>query len=175
MTHVTIVTGSSGAGKTKKLLEHYRAALDRARTERRPGTTLWLTPNQRVQKSITQQVVNQCGFACFAPNVLTFDLFARKVLEVSGSPASPISAVMKRLLLRRIAAALHIEGELRYFQPIAGTTGFLDLISSFIRGNLAEHVCRSLSTAFVGLRPTGPRNRPDLQPLSAAPHRTELV
>ena len=157
MTHVTIVTGSSGAGKTKKLLEHYRAALDRARTERRPGTTLWLTPNQRVQKSITQQVVNQCGFACFAPNVLTFDLFARKVLEVSGSPASPISAVMKRLLLRRIAAALHIEGELRYFQPIAGTTGFLDLISSFISELKREEIwpntfveaCRQRSSAFA--------------------------
>ena len=132
MSHVTIVTGCAGAGKTAKLLETYRTALERGRSEQRPGTALWLTPTHRIQKCVSQQIADLCGTVCFAPNVLTFDRFAVRILEAAGRPASPISPVMKRLLIRRIAASLQEQGELRYFQPIVGTTGFFDVISSFI-------------------------------------------
>jgi ATP-dependent helicase/nuclease subunit B len=132
MSHVTILTGCAGAGKTAKLLETYRTAFERGRSERKPGTILWLTPTHRIQKYVSQQVAGQCGTVCFAPNVLTFDRFAVRILEAAGRPASPISPVMKRLLIRRIASSLQEQGELRYFQPILGTTGFFDVISSFI-------------------------------------------
>ena len=157
MTHVTIVTGSAGAGKTERLLDDYRAALDRAQKERRPGTTLWLVPNQRIQKAITGHVVAKCGGTCFAPNVLTFDRFAEKILEAAGRPASPISPVMKRLLLRRIAGSLLKEGELQHFRSIAETTGFLDVVSSFISELKREEIwpdqfiaaCKGRKSAFV--------------------------
>ena len=132
MSHVTIVTGCAGVGKTAKLLKTYCTALERGRSENRPGTSLWLTPTHRIQKCLTQQVAGQIGTVCFAPNILTFDRFAARILEAAGHPASPISPVMKRLLIRRIAASLQEQGELRYFQPIVGTTGFFDVISSFI-------------------------------------------
>ena len=132
MSHVVIVTGIAGTGKTRLLLDEYLASLERARSEQRPGTTLWLTPNRRVQKTILQSISSKSGHACFAPNVLTFDLFAEKILEAAGRPATPISPVMKRLLLRRIVERLVAEKELKYFASIASTTGFLDVCSSFI-------------------------------------------
>src|SRR5262245_45177149 len=96
---ITVVTGCAGAGKTARLLEDYRAALDLAKKERQPGTVLWLVPNRRTQKTITRQLLTRFGGICFTPNILTFDLFANKILDAAGSPASPISPVMKRILL----------------------------------------------------------------------------
>ncbi len=125
--------------------------------ERRPGRALWLTPTRRIQKSVSQQVIARCQTPCFAPNVLTFDLFAEKILEAAGLPHSPISPVMKRLLLRRIAARLQEQGELLHFQPIAGTTGFLDVVSNFISELKREEIwpdqfvsaCRERKSAFA--------------------------
>ena len=157
MSQVTIISGSSGAGKTGKLLDIYRADLDRARSQQRPGTTLWLTPNRRIQRTISQQVAARSPAGCFSPNILTFDLFAQKILDAAGRPASLISSVMKRLLLRRIARTLQDQGELRYFEPIAGTAGFLDVISSFISELKREEiwpetfveVCQQRRSAFA--------------------------
>ena len=157
MSHVTIVTGCAGAGKTAKLLETYRTALERGRSERRPATALWLTPTHRIQKCVSQQVANLCGAVSFAPHVLTFDRFAVRILEAAGRPAAPISPVMKRLLIRRIAASLQEQGELRYFRPIVGTTGFFDVISSFISELKREEIwpetfieaCQQRSSSFA--------------------------
>ena len=157
MSQVTIISGSSGAGKTGKLLDIYRVALERARSQQRPGTTLWLTPNRRIQRAISQQVAARSPAGCFAPNILTFDLFAQKILDAAGRSASLISPVMKRLLLRRIAGTLQEQGELRYFKPIAGTAGFLDVISSFISELKREEiwpetfveVCQQRTSAFA--------------------------
>lgn len=132
MTNVTLITGCSGTGKTTTLLRQYRESLDRARLNHQPGTTLWLTPSRRIQRFVTQQLMNSSQSVCFAPNVLTFDLFAQKILTEAGEFAAPISPVTKRLLLRRITRSMQNKGELRYFEPIAATTGFLDVISSFI-------------------------------------------
>lgn len=156
MSQVTIFTGCAGTGKTFRLLDDYCAALDQARNERRPGTTLWIVPNRRVQKEVTRQILVRSPGACFSPNVLTFDLFAEKILEAAGRQASPMSPVIKRLLLRRITEALSKEGKLRYFQPIAETSGFLDVVSSFISELKREEiwpepfiaVCNDRQTAF---------------------------
>ena len=157
MTHLTIVTGCAGSGKSERLLEAYRAALDQARDERRPGSALWLTPTRRIQRAVEQELVARCGRACFAINVLTFDLFAEKILHAAGRPASPMSPVMKRLLLRRITRTLLDQGELRHFEPIAATTGFLDVVSSFISELKREEVwpeqfvaaCQDRKSAFA--------------------------
>lgn len=156
MTQFTIVTGIAGAGKTRRLLDGYLAATRSARTAQRPGQALWLAPTRRVQRAIQQQLVREGG-ACFAPQVLTFDLFAEKVLRAAGQPASPMSPVMKRLLLRRIAAQLNGEGELRHFKPIVETTGFFDVVTSFISELKREEIwpetfiaaCRQRSSSLT--------------------------
>lgn len=157
MSEIVIVTGTAGAGKTRLLLDEYLVALDRARKDHRPGTTLWLTPNRRCQKTILQTICSKTGHACFAPNVLTFDLFAEKILEAAGRPATPISPVMKRLLLRRIVERLDDEHELKYFGSISTTTGFLDVCSSFIAELKRDEVwpehfidaCKGRKSAFA--------------------------
>ncbi len=157
MNQVTIVTGSAGAGKTGRILDEYRVALEQARTDRRPGTTLWLAPTRRIQRAVTQQVLASCGSVCFAVNVLTFDQFAEKILEAAGRPASPISPVIKRLMLRRIAESLLKQGQLRHFQSIARTTGFLDVVSNFISELKREEIwpeqfvaaCEQRTSAFA--------------------------
>lgn len=157
MSDVVIVTGIAGTGKTRLLLDEYHVALERARAEHRPGTTLWLTPTRRVQKTILQAISTKTGQTCFAPNVLTFDLFAEKILEAAGRPATPISPVMKRLLLRRIVEQLIAEKELKYFASIASTTGFLDVCSSIIAELKRDEVwpehfveaCKDRKSAFA--------------------------
>ena len=157
MTQVTIVTGCAGAGKTERLLAGYQAAISRAQTERRPLSTLWLTPTRRIQQTIAQRIVVSSGHTCFTPNVLTFDRFAEKILTAAGRQASPISPVIKRLLLRRIAQELMGQGELRHFQSIAGMTGFLDVVSSFISELKREEIwpeefvaaCQQRTSAFA--------------------------
>jgi ATP-dependent helicase/nuclease subunit B len=157
MTQITIVTGSAGVGKTERLLHRYGTALERARTEKRPGTTLWLTPTRRIQKEVAQRVLGVTKKVSFASNVLTFELFAEKILEEAGRPATPISPVVKRLLLRRIVSELLESGELRYFEPIASTTGFLDVVSNFISDLKREEIwpeefvaaCRDRKSAFA--------------------------
>lgn len=132
MTQVVIVTGSAGSGKTRRLMEQYLVASEQARQQQTPGGTLWLTPTRRVQRTVLQRIVSTANQTFFSPNVLTFDLFAEKILEGSGEPAMPMSPVMKRLMLRRIVAGLVKRGELLYFKSICETTGFLDVVSSFI-------------------------------------------
>lgn len=157
MTQVTLVTGSAGAGKTRRLLDDYRDALEQARLERRPNSVLWLTPTRRIQRWVTQQLLARFGKACFVPNVLTFDRFAEGILEAAGRPASPMSPVMKRLLLRRIAAEFLNDGELQHFRSIAGTTGFLDVVSNFISELKREEIwpdkfvqaCKERRSAFA--------------------------
>ena len=140
MTQLTIIAGCAGAGKTERLLEIYRAALTQAKSEGRFGTCLWLAPTERIKKSIVQQIIGNQGSVCFSPNILTFDLFAKRILEAASVPDSPISPVIKRLLIRRIAGSLQDQGELRHFKPIAGTTGFLDIVSNFISELKREEV-----------------------------------
>ncbi len=157
MSQVTIVTGCAGSGKTERLLAGYCAALRQARVDRKPGTALWLAPTRRIQSEIARRAVISDGAACFAINVLTFDLFAEKILHAVGSPETPISPVMKRLILRRIARSLRERGELRHFEPIAETTGFLDVVSSFISELKREEIwpadfveaCRERKSAFA--------------------------
>ena len=157
MNRVSIVTGIAGAGKTDCLLDRYSAALDAARSDRLPGCTLWLTPTRRVQKWVLQQLAKRQPTGCFAANVLTFDLFAQKILLAAGSPAKPVSSVMKRLLVRRITGQMNGSNQLQHFRSIADTTGFLDIVSSFISELKREEIwpekfveaCRDRKSAFA--------------------------
>lgn len=129
---LTLLLGDAGTGKTERLLSEYRAALHQGRQRRRPGTVLWLSPTHRAQQGIIEQLVHADDSVQFSPGVLTFDVFADQILEYAGRPATRISPVMKRLLLRRIVADLSQRGKLPNFAPVTQTTGFLDVVSAFI-------------------------------------------
>jgi ATP-dependent helicase/nuclease subunit B len=132
MSAVEIPTGISGVGKTSRLIAEYRTELNRAVHKQQPGTTLWLSPTHRSARAILNILFEKMPHACFAPNVMTFDAFAEQILKFSGRNIALLSPVAKRALLRNIITEFCQKKHLTYFAPIAHTSGFLDLITSYI-------------------------------------------
>lgn len=129
---LTLLLGEAGTGKTDRLLERYRRALDDARQRRRPGTVLWIAPTQRAKQAVIDRLLTRDSPVQLAPRVLTFDSFAEQILAASHKPATLLAPVVKRLLLRRIVADLGQRGQLTQFDSVLGTTGFLDVVSGMI-------------------------------------------
>ncbi|MCH7689066.1 MAG: exodeoxyribonuclease V subunit gamma, partial [Planctomycetes bacterium] len=132
MSAVEILTGISGVGKTSRLIAEYRTELTRAAHKRQPGSTLWLTPTHRSARAVRNMLFEKMPRACFAPNVMTFDAFAEQILKFSGRNIAPLSPVTKRTLLKNIITEFCEKNRLTYFASIAHTSGFLDLIMSYI-------------------------------------------
>jgi len=63
---------------------------------------------------------------------MTFDKFARAILDFAPEPIRPISRLMKRQLIRRLIDDFHGQGRLKHFRPIARTSGLVDLVCDFI-------------------------------------------
>ena len=156
---LTLLVGRAGSGKTERLLDEYRLALRAARELRRLGSVLWLAPTRRAQQAIVEQLLSANEPVQLAPQVLTFDVFAEKILAAAGRPASPISPVMKRLLLRRIVAELHAGGLLASFASVVHTSGFLDVVTSFISELKREEVWPEDFLAACLRRPGGRSQR----------------
>lgn len=129
---LTLFIGRAGTGKTERLLDEYRLALREARERGQLGDALWLAPTRRAQQAIIERLLSSDDPVQLAPQVMTFEVFAEKILAAAGRPASPISPVMKRLLLRRIVAELAAGGMLDSFASVVSTSGFLDVVSAFI-------------------------------------------
>ena len=160
--HLTLLVGRAGSGKTERVLDEYRLALREARERRRVGSTLWLAPTHRARQAIVERLLSAGDPVQLAPQVLTFDVFAEKILTAAGRPASPISPVMKRLLLRRIVAELHARGSLASFAPVVSTSGFLDVVSSFISELKREEIWPEDFLAACAQRP-GSRSQRDAE------------
>jgi ATP-dependent helicase/DNAse subunit B len=64
---------------------------------------------------------------------MTFDQFAEGVLQSAVEPIHPISSLKKRVLVRCLIEEELAAGRLRHFAPIAGTSGFVDLVCEWIR------------------------------------------
>lgn len=129
---VEIYTGIAGTGKTTALLEEYRSELAKSAATLSPGSNLWLTPTHRSRRTIVETLLDANTSSFFAPNVLTFDEFAEKILRAKADTIKPLSPTMKRIVVRHVVDGLHRSQQLQYFAGIAHTSGFLDLVTSFI-------------------------------------------
>lgn len=129
---VQILTGTAGSGKTDHLLDEYRRALQAGLERQRPGATLWLSPTIRSRRQVLDRLPGPQLPICFAPNVYTFEAFAETILKSLDEPVQTLPEISKRYLLRSIVDDLIATGQIHYFSSIAGSSGFLDLISSFI-------------------------------------------
>ncbi len=127
-----VLVGLDPRTRTETLLARYRAVLDEGRTQRRFGNALWLVPAREAVRPVVDRLLEEGPEAVFSPRVMTFDGFAESILEALAAHITPVSPALQRSLLREIANRLVREGRLRHFQPIAGTSGFLDLVESFI-------------------------------------------
>ncbi|MGD9723079.1 MAG: PD-(D/E)XK nuclease family protein [Pirellulales bacterium] len=126
---ISVLTGVSGSGKTARMLAAYRQVL----AQHPPGAALWLAPTQRAANAVREQTLDDTLRGCFSPQCLTFDQFARRVLEASRLRFRPLGLVGQRRLLRGIVQEALAADQLRHFQPIAQTQGFLDLLLGFIQ------------------------------------------
>lgn len=129
---IQILIGTAGSGKTDHLLDQYRGALQTGLARHQPGATLWISPTIRSRRQILDQLPCEQMPVCFAPNVYTFEAFAEAILKSLDHPVQTLPEFSKRYLLRSIVDDLIARKQLPYFHSISGTSGFLDLISSFI-------------------------------------------
>jgi ATP-dependent helicase/nuclease subunit B len=123
-----ILTGPAHCGKTEQLLTQYRAAL----AERPPGVSLWLAPTWRAAAEVRLRLFDGPFCGCFQPGVMTFEKFAETILHTAGLPIRPVARLMKRELIRQIIDEQSAQGRLRHFQPIAATSGLVDVVCDFI-------------------------------------------
>ncbi len=127
-----ILTGPACSGKTSTLLQWYRAAILKAQAEQRPGHTLWLSPTHRVCEQVKQQLWSKSATVILAPQVMTFDGFADRILQFSDKVTRPLPPVMQRVLVRHLIDDQVATGRLKYFGGIANTSGFLDVVLGLI-------------------------------------------
>jgi ATP-dependent helicase/DNAse subunit B len=126
--HVQVILGPAISGKTTRLLGRFRRAL----AELPPLSTVWLAPTQRAAYELRGRLLTPELDACFSPGVMTFDQFAGAVVNSATSVVRPMTAAMKRHLIRRLVEAAHADGRLTYFGPIAHTPGLVDLLGHWI-------------------------------------------
>ena len=123
-----ILTGPACSGKTSALRQWYCAALSRMQAAQRPGRTLWLSPTHHVCEQVKQQLWAESGPVILAPQLMTFDGFADRILQFSGTVMRPLPPVMQRVLVRHLIDDQITTGQLKYFGGIAHTSGFLDVV-----------------------------------------------
>lgn len=129
---IRLLLGDDPAALQLAVLERCRQALRAEQSRGTAGTVLWIVPNRRAQRHWSRRLATAHAAAILAPPVVTFDQFAERLLQAAGRPATAISSTVRRLLLRRITQQLAESGELRHFKPVAQTSGFLDIVESFI-------------------------------------------
>jgi ATP-dependent helicase/nuclease subunit B len=129
---VEVLSGPAGSGKTSRLLGVFRDELRRLHANGTPGRAVWLTPTARSRREIRRSLLDTSLGVCFAPNVLTFDAFAERLLQTTGPGITPLSRVAQRMIVRTIIDEALAAQSLPYFAPIAETSGFLDLVLGLI-------------------------------------------
>lgn len=127
-----VIGGTAGSGKTARLLDLFRREQVRLLKERNPGGAVWITPTFRSKREIASRLLDASLRACLAPNVLTFDRFAERLLRTSGSQIVPLSPVARRMIARTVVDEAQAARALSSFGPIAQTSGFLDLFLRFV-------------------------------------------
>lgn len=127
-----ILAGPAGSGKTSALLHWYRTAILQAQREQRPGRTLWLSPTHRVCEQVKQQLCAPPASVILAPQVMTFDGFADRILQFSDKVTRPLPPVMQRVLTRHLINQQADNRNLQYYAGISHTSGFLDVVLGLI-------------------------------------------
>lgn len=169
MSHVQLLVGPARSGKTAALVEDYRARL----ASGPPGGALWLAPTHRHVRQLRGVLTGGTLKACFQPQCYTFSQLAGQILAVSRLPVRPLNKLGQRELLRALVDEALRKGRLRYFEPIAHTAGFLDLLVRLIRElkrlEIWPEAFSQASSAGrpTKRRPTGPDKHSELAALYA--------
>ena len=139
MSNLTLIVGGPGSGKTDEVVSRLAA-----RYEADPfSETVVLVPTVRHGDQFRRRLVGRCGVALR----LRVETIARLSRDLAPD-AQPLSRTLARELLIRTARREIERGPAAYFEPIAGTSGFADLLSAAVDDLLAEAIDpRALSEA----------------------------
>lgn len=129
---VRLLFGTDPAALEAAARSEYVRSLQSAQAARDPGRLLWITPTARSRKAVLRRLTDAVAPPCVGPGVQTFEQFAEFLLHAAGRPATAISSMVRRLILRRLVREALAAGSLRYFAGVAHTAGFLDIVESFI-------------------------------------------
>ncbi|BBO32034.1 PD-(D/E)XK nuclease family protein [Lacipirellula parvula] len=128
---LVVAIGLSGEPQRAVLLRKYREMLRLGRLgERR--RTLWIAPSQAVARAVREELALGGAGAILDPGVTTFAGFAAGVVRDGARPLRPISTLQRRRLVRQVIAQAQAEGALKYFAPVGGSSGLVNLVDETI-------------------------------------------
>ena len=121
----------TGEPRREELLRKYRELLRLGGLgERRPA--LWIAPTHGVVKEIRDRLALAESGALLDPGVTTFGGFAASVVRDGSQPLRALSTLQRRRLVRQVIARAAAEGALKYFAPVGGSAGLVNLVDETI-------------------------------------------
>lgn len=154
-----ILTELPYSGKTGVLISVYLEQLNRQQQTMDFGSALWLTPTFRSRRETLRQLMQSNTGVIFAPNVYTFDQFADAVLDTQQESGTFLNPTQKRILVRTIIHDLHQENQLKHFERIHQTGGFLDLVVEFLSEIKRDEIWPDDLEGSFQQRRVGPKER----------------
>jgi len=132
MARMEFLLGESQSGKTERCLAAYAGALQAARANQQSPRILWLTPARESRQEVLTRLLSLTDGVVFQPNVLTFERFAARVLGEAEHAGQYITAADRRLILRSLIRESRARNEFQYYQGLAETEGFVDVLAGFV-------------------------------------------
>ena len=126
-----VALGLTGELQRRLLLRKYREVFQLGGlAERRQA--LWLAPTQAVARQVREELTLRGAAAILDPGVTTFAGFAAGVVRDLAIPRRAISNLQRRRVVRRVIADAAEAGGLKYFAPVGGSTGLVNLVDETI-------------------------------------------
>lgn len=93
---------------------------------------LWIAPTQAVARDIRERLAIASADALLDPGVTTFAGFAAAVVRDGARPLRPITTLQRRRLVRQVIGQAAADGALKYFAPVGGSAGLVNLVDQTI-------------------------------------------
>ena len=115
-----VLRGPAATGKTTAAVEMYRHFTSNGRR------CLFVVPNRPAAAQLTRRLLDESDSGVLvAPEVLTFDALAGRILGAAGGVPRMLSPFRRHLLLRRIAEEMGERKALRALQKVLPTPGLV--------------------------------------------------
>ncbi|MCY4538757.1 MAG: PD-(D/E)XK nuclease family protein [Chloroflexi bacterium] len=121
-----------GVDKTGTVVD---GLLDAVHVRRRTLPKVWvLTANRRQEMNFRGRLADQGDAESTIFNIEYFSFYTlnERLLNLAAKPARKITGHTQLAMLRSLTSRLNADGELRYFDRIANTQGFIEIVADLI-------------------------------------------
>lgn len=125
---VTLYTGPTGAGKTQLLCDQIASALESHALPR----VVVIVPSPFLAQRFRRRLLAAAGRPFLGVEILTLSELCGSLLRSLGLPYLEIDSIVQRQLLGTVVENLLGDDLLRYYSPIAGKPGFVNVMRHFI-------------------------------------------